>query len=200
MGELAGILGKIEQLAPQWFLALVVIFGAIGFMVYNRPPHQLCDTQKRAFIKQQKKFLASSSYDRFYERCLNINNRGACEPYFSGFKKVLDDFKVIDNKCHNAVASSSRLRSALTSFLVQVPRLAWGDEGPSTVHKRGLWLGPGQLRVFCRVKSQYQRSYGETTYKLLVKKTLAILPNKRKLTRLQKKDRSLFSTPCSQYF
>lgn len=195
------LLNKIEQLAPQWFLAIVAILGAIGFMFYNQPPHQVCDTQQGAFIRQQKKFLASSAYDKFYERCLKGNNRGACEPYFSGFKKVLDDFKVVDSNCHSAVARLPRLKSALTSFLVQIVRLAWGDQGPETVHKRAQWLGPSHLRIFCRVKSQFQRSYGMATYNGIVEQVLEILPTKRrKMTKIQKKDRSLFATPCSQYF
>lgn len=200
MEGLAELLGKIERLAPQWFLALVVIFMAIGFMVYNQPPHQLCDTQKRAFISQQKKFLASSAYNQFFERCLLSNNRGACEPYFVGFEKVMDDFKVVDPQCLKPVAEMKKLKSSLTSFLVQVARIAWGDDGPETVYKRANWLGPSHLRVFCRIKSSYQRFYGEPQYNRLVEKILEILPNGKKLTRIQKKDRSLFSTPCSQYF
>ncbi|MGH1469393.1 MAG: hypothetical protein ACRBBP_11060 [Bdellovibrionales bacterium] len=197
MGDL---ISKLEQLAPQWFLAMVAILGAVAFMVYSKPPHQLCDTQKDAFVRQQKKFLASRNYDSFFERCLLSNNRGACEPYFRGFEKILEDFKTVDGKCHKVVASSPRVRSALQSFLIQTVRLAWGDNGPSTVHNRGGWFGPSHYRTFCRIKSQYQRSYGEATYRALVKKVISVLPNERKLTRLQKEDRSLFSTPCSQYF
>lgn len=194
------LLGKLEQLAPQWFLALVAIAGAIGFMFYYDPPHSLCNTQKRSFYVRQKKFLASSYYDEFYEKCLMSNSRGGCEPYFSGFERVLDDFKVIDSQCHEVVAKTRRLRTALTSFLVQTVRLAWGAEGPDSIHKRGRWFGPSHFRMFCRVKSQYQRSYGDVAYKALVSRSLEALPNKRRLTRVQKKDRSLFGTPCSRYF
>ncbi len=200
MGALSELLGKVERLAPQWFIALIVIFLAIGLMVYNQPPHQLCDTQKRAFISQQKKFLASSAYNQFFEKCLMSNNRGACEPYFLGFEKVMDDFKVVDERCLEPVANMRRLKSSLTSFLVQVARIAWGDEGPETVYKRSSWLGPSHLRVFCRIKSSYQRFYGEAQYEVLVKKILKTLPNERGLSGVQKKDRSLFATPCSRYF
>ncbi len=195
------LLGKLERLAPQWFLAAIAIFGAVAFMFYYDPPHSLCSTQRRAFYVQQRKFLASSAYDKFFERCLLSNSRGGCEPYFSGFKKVLDDFKVIDSQCHEVVARTRRLRSALSAFLFQTARLAWGDEGPETIHKRGRWFSSSHYRTFCRVKSQYQRSYGLGAYESLVARSLKTLPTKkRRLTRVQKKDRSLFGTPCSRYF
>ncbi len=198
--RLSEILNKIENLAPQWFLAIAVIFVSIALIIYNKPPHQFCDTQKKAFINQQKKFLASKSYDSFFQRCLSSNNRGACEPYFVGFKKMLDDFKVIDEKCLQTVVESPRVRSALTSFLVQVARLVWGSNGPSTIYGLGGWFGPSHFRTFCRVKSRYSQSYGEKAYEALVDKILNILPNKKKFTKIQKRDRSLFATPCSQYF
>ncbi len=197
---LSEILNKIESSLPQWLLAMIVIFCAIVFMVYNEPPHELCDTQKNAFIKQQKKFLASKNYDNFFQKCLSSNNRGACEPYFKGFKKILDDFKVIDEKCSQTIAQLSRIRSALTSFLVQVARLAWKDSGPTTGYNRGGWFDSSHFRTFCRVKSRYNQSYGEAAYRVLVKKVLAILPNTKKLTNIQKQERSLFATPCSRYF
>ncbi len=200
MEVFAELLAKIERLAPQWFLAVVAIFIAIGFMVYNQPPHELCDTQKRAFIEKQRKFLASSQYNQFFERCLKTNNRGACEPYFIGFEKVMNDFKVVDPICLKPVANMKKLKSSLTSFLVQVTRIAWGDQGPETIYKRSSWLAPTHLRVFCRVKSSYKRFYGEVAYEGLVNKVLKILPNERRLTAVQKKERSLFTTPCSQYF
>lgn len=193
------VLNKIEKLAPQWFLALVVIVAAVLIIIYNKPPHSLCSTQKSAFIKSQQKFLASKYYDMFFKNCLATNSRGGCEPYFSGFKKVMDDFKLVDNKCKKEVASASRIKSALQSFLIQVPRLAWGDQGPDEIYDRNAWLSPGHLRTYCRVRNHYQRYYGKGSYQALEKGVLKILPNEKKLSEIQKKERSLFSTPCYQY-
>lgn len=194
------MLDKIEQLAPQWFLALLAIAVTIGVLIYRNPPHSLCQTQKRAYVQAQSNFLGGGNYDRFFERCLKSNSRGACEPYFSGFKEALDDFQVLDSECTGVVAGHPRVRSAFSSFLIQVTLLAWGSEGPESIHVRQSWLGPGHMRVFCRVQSQFRLYYGEQGYKTLKNQVLPKLPNVRKLTNRQITDRSLFSTPCNTYF
>jgi len=194
------LLSKIEQMAPQWFLALVAVIGAVFFMLYYDPPHNLCETQKQAYVRQQKKFLAGRQYNRFFEQCLKSNSRGGCSPYFEGFKKALDDFQVLDPKCSSVIAGGGRVRTTFSAFLVQTTRLAWGDQGPQSVHARSSWLGPGQLRVFCRVKNFYINNYGQGKYILFRNSVLKKLPNKRKLKNVEIKDRSLFSLSCSRYF
>jgi len=194
------VLDKIEQLAPQWFLAIVIIVTTVIVLIYRNPPHTLCQTQKNAYVQAQAKFLGGGNYDKFFEKCISSNSRGGCEPYFSGFKKAMDDFQVLNNECTKVVASHPRLRGALSSFLVQVPRLAWGSEGPESIHVRNGWLGPGHMRLFCRVKSQFRLYYGERTYKVLSTKVMSKLPNKKRLKNLQIRDRSLYSTPCNTYF
>jgi len=194
------LLSKIEQLAPQWFLALFAVVGAVFFMIYYDPPHELCDTQRAAYGQQQKNFLAGKMYNQFFEQCLRSNSRGGCRPYFDGFKKALDDFQVLDPQCSTVIANGARVRSTFSSFLVQTTRLAWGDEGPESIHVREGWLGPGQLRVFCRVKNFYVNNYGESKYILFRNSVLKKLPNKRKLKNVQIKDRSLFSLSCGRYF
>jgi len=194
------LLSKIEQLAPQWFLALVAVAGAVVFMLYYDPPHNICETQKQAYVQQQKKFLAGRQYNEFFEQCLRSNSRGGCTPYFDGFKKAMDDFQVLDPQCSDVIAGGGRVRSTFSSFLVQTTRLAWGDEGPESIHVRESWLGPSQLRVFCRVKNFYINSYGEDKYILFRNSVLKKLPNKRKLKNIEIKDRSLFSISCGRYF
>ena len=194
------LLSKIEQLAPQWFLALVAVMGAIAFMFYYDPPHNVCDTQKNAYVSEQKKFLAGSEYNYFFEQCLKSNSRGGCTPYFEGFKKALNDFQVLDPQCSTVIANGSRVRSTFSNFLVQTTRLAWGDSGPESIHVRESWLGPSQLRVFCRMKNFYINNYGEGKYIMFRNGVLKKLPNKRKLKNVEIKDLSLFSLPCGRYF
>jgi hypothetical protein len=193
-------LSKIEQLAPQWFLALVAVAGAIAFMLYYDPPHNLCDTQKQSYVAEQKKFLAGSEYNLFFEQCLRSNSRGGCTPYFDGFKKALNDFQVLDPQCFNVIANGGTIRSTFSSFLVQTTRLAWGDNGPESIHVRESWLGPSQLRIFCRVKNFYINNYGDDKYIVFRNGVLKKLPNKRKLKNVEIKDLSLFALPCERYF
>lgn len=194
------LLNKLEKLAPHWFIALIAIVVAIFVVILYKPPYEFCESQRKMLIKSQAKFLANKNYyDVFLKNCLAGNSRGACEPYFGGFDKLIKDLEMVEPHCKSQVASGARTKTALIHFLIYVPQLAWGAQGPPSVYTRASWLESRHLNIFCRVKTAYKSVYGEAAYKAVEKKALSLLPDEKKLSEERKKERSLFATPCYQY-
>lgn len=195
----------IERLAPQWMIAAAVLLIGIVVIFYRSPQATYCDSQKEAFIQSEQKFLMSRRYKKFFDRCLYDSRPGACKPYFDGMNGLIDHFSVIDDSCFKEVAGGGgRIQKVLTDFILETTRIAWGDEGPSTMYAKGAWFGPDHLKVICRARSAYQKLLGEPRYKLLEKRIVKLLPEGKGPSRFRgdyvaKYQNTLLSVSCSKY-
>lgn len=195
----------IERLAPQWMIALVVLLIGIVVIFYRSPQATYCDAQRENFIQTEKDFLMSSNYKKFFDRCLYDARQGACKPYFDGMNELINHFSVIDDSCLKKVAGSGgRVQKVLTDFILETTRIAWGDEGPSTMYAKEGWFGPDHLKVICRAKSVYQNLFGEARYRLLEKRIVKLLPEEKGQSQFRggfmaKYQSTLLSVSCSRY-
>lgn len=196
------MLDKVEQFLPQWAIAAICIGVAVAVVMYNGTEYTVCDSQKETLIQAEKKFLTSPNYRVFYERCLNSNRPGGCAPYFQGMKKLMSHLGGhIEPQCVDSViVQSTKIKMALYNFLLHVTRMAWGDEGPSSVYSREAWLDAQHLKIFCSVKTSFQSYFGMSVYNSVEKGIIDKLPegsNKERF--IKKKEKTLLGVPCNKY-
>ncbi len=207
--NLVALLEKLERLIPSWLIALLAILIAVLYFFFNNPLHGLCDTQITNYWVLQENFLGRdttrkmkgfSKYEGHYERCKKTNSAGGCYPYFDGFESALRSYKSMDDECRPKLAQKGRFKKVFGSFIKQVPRLAWGDEGPKSVYSKDSWLSARDLRLYCNVRNMFDDNYGPATLKLLDRKVLSKLPNPKKLKAREVRERSIIGTNCSRYY
>jgi hypothetical protein len=193
---------KIEQILPQWAIAAIAIAIAVAVIMYNGSEYTVCDSQREMLVQAQNKFLASEYYQVYFERCLRANRPGACEPYFSGMRDLMNHLAgYVEPQCVNKVIVQNKfVQGAMYNFLLEVTRLAWGDEGPSSIYARQSWLEGRHLKTFCSVQAGFQAYFGEAIYQSVEKDIISKLPEKGRQDRfIQKKEKTLFGVNCSQY-
>lgn len=193
---------KIEQILPQWAIAAICIGVAVLVVMYQGKDYSVCDSQKEALIQAEKKFLTGENFNVFYERCLNSNRPGGCAPYFKGMKNLMSNLGGhIEPECVNSVITQSkRIRSVMYNFLLHVTRMAWGDEGPSSIYSRESWLDAHHLKTFCTVKTSFQSYFGQSLYTSVERGIIKKLPDsKYKEPYIKKKEKTLLGVPCAKY-
>jgi len=196
------MLDKIEQYVPQWAIAAICIGIAVIVVMSKGKDYTVCDSQKETLIQAERKFLSGEYYKVYYERCLSSNRPGGCEPYFKGMRKFMNNLGgYIEPGCVDAViVNNGGIKGAMYNFLLNVTRMAWGDEGPVSIYSRVSWLDAHHLKTFCSVKSSFQNYFGMDTYNAVEKSIIDKLPDGKNNDRfIKKKEKTLLGVPCSKY-
>ena len=192
---------------PKPVIALLLIGGAIAFIILNDPPHTFCDTQLEHFQSLQKGILYKDSGDfhkeksilnRKYQACQDISAPGTCYEYFAYLKRLLKDFRVLSSNCKPIIFSQAPVKSALSSALTLITALAWREEVLTGRVSKYNWLNRSDMHLFCDIKRKYIQHYGMPAYENLENQILSRLPSENKNQKLLLKW-SILSESCLKY-
>ncbi len=196
------------SLIPKNLLAFLAIAGGIAFIIISQPPHSLCDSQLVVIQNAQRRFLfkdptkkqvTSTKYERLRDQCKATNNPGGCYEFFQELKVMLHDLGTLTNECWSAVGDIAEYKRALWEPIELLIRLGWGESPPISYSSKYGWLEIADLSLFCKLKTQITRFYGETEFVNFRERIMRDLPGANALDRNKIWELSLFSENCARY-
>ena len=192
---------------PTWFVALVILGGALIFIYFANPPKTVCDIQIEQFEKTQKEFLfpvqgaavvRRAMVEEQMDGCLVGNTPGSCLEFFNRTSKMLQSLDLISNECQSQALESPTLKYMWRIMKVMV-QVAWGDKPPVNLYVRQGFLDASDLSIFCRLKIKTQRLFGTEQFNEQQTQMVSKLPGANKLNPRDAWEKSIFSIPCNQY-
>ena len=192
-------------------LAVLVITGAIIFIIAQDPPHSICRTQIENFKTSQKGFLDKDPkvktrkkplLEVLIDTCKQHNSPGSCYGLFSRTRKFIRDFKLVSTSCRTEFASLSKVRNQLSALYILMIRLAWGDTPPVAYQDKLGWLSDVDMSLFCLIKKEALFFYGPNILKQWEQKAfqkLSDLHGAKGLSPNKLKELSIVSESCSHY-
>ncbi len=218
---------KFIQSLPKPVLAILVIMGAIVFIVVTDPPHTVCDTQETSFKenlagqlfpKVVKKAKLPPMLGRAKEACQLGNSAGSCYEYFSILKKITSEVNLASPTCTPQLFEVAEVKTALTDGLELMVRLAWGSAPPEDNFARLGWMTESDVAVYCKIRNVYLRANGEEAWVAFRRRiyqklpgemsvelsdpTIVPLPTKKATEVFSEEEiwtKSLFSSRCDGY-
>jgi len=194
---------------PKTLVAIVAMVVGLLVMRAINPPTTICDAQLELFRDSQKKFLypdaavngitKSSMIRQFVDTCKASNTPGACFELFQGLKKMAVDLGNIPEQCAEATGDEKQLTDWLWSSLRLMTLIAWGDKPPANYLQKSGWFDSSELSLFCELRRQSIRIYGNDTFRNWQETQLKSFPLAENLTREQVWSLSILSTPCDLY-
>lgn len=193
---------------PKMVVAIgAIVIGFFVIIVFN-PPVTVCDAQMEIFRESQKKFLypvvteniTKPSLAKTLEKnCKQDNSPGGCFELLVGLKKFSVDLDNIPRHCADTAASEPQIQEWVWSGMRLITQLAWGDRAPASHVQKNGWLDSSDLVLFCGLRKNAIRIYGNDAYNQWREALLVSLPQADKLTRELAWQKSLLSTPCDSY-
>jgi hypothetical protein len=201
---------KFLSQIPKNILAVVLVVGGILGIVLWDPPKSVCDSQIQKFQKMQINFLyrdeknpkakkvVTRKYKYLYELC-HQNDSGACYEYFNQLRIMLHDLEAFDQECKAAPGQIAEVNAILWPAWKLMVQLAWGDKPPTAYNAKFGWLDAADINLFCKLKHEIHRVYGEQAYNQELRKFAPTLPGAKELTFNQIWDMAIFSENCARY-
>lgn len=192
---------------PKLLLGFILIVLTIVVLYINDPPKTICDMQMESVMEQLNKgFFAKretglygQSIESALKFCLKSNSSGGCRDMFSRLSFFEKRVKSIPTECGNDSATAV-VHKALRRGLRLLAEIAWGEKPPASKFDKTAWLETNDIGLFCRLKAQYQRLYGDEQWRDLAWSTIGNLPGMDTLSKKDLWERSLFSYPCAGLF
>ncbi len=170
---------------PKEILAIVILVGGlIVFMLFD-PPKTQCDVQIDLFKKSQGDFVFAqetksgsrpADFEKFLSRCQEANGPGGCYELFQHLKQFNHDFNAVPEQCQAKVASITEVSKIFNQSLAVLIQLAWGYQPPLTTNMKQGWLDQSETYLYCLVKADLVRLYGDETWKQIVDNNIKNLP------------------------
>ena len=201
------MLNKLLSL-PKSMLAVLVLGGAIVFIVAQDPPHTVCRAQIENFKLQQKGVIYKDPKIKtrqkplitvMVESCKKHNSPGSCYGLFSRIKRLIYGFKVVAVHCKASFASLGEVRKALFAVYGLMIRIAWGDAPPVAYQDKKNWFSDVDMSVFCLLKERILFFYGKQALINLEKQVFKKLPGAKDLQESRIREMALVSENCSLY-
>jgi hypothetical protein len=208
----------------------VLIFGAfviaVIYLVTTQPPRTKCDTEGETFRQRligivvprtdEKKGEIPASLARNKRECQFGNGAGACYPYFSDLRKILNALQLASDECRADFSLAEDVRAVLSDGLEVMVRIAWGEEPGENDSIQKAWFQDPELSLFCNLHRFIRQNWEEEDYVGLQGAVLSRLPGKKipiesqvategppsALSLMPHEEvlrRSLFKFNCSQY-
>lgn len=175
---------NLSQIPKEVLAIAILVSGLIVFMLFD-PPKTQCDVQIELFKKSQGDFIFSqetksgsrpANFDKFLARCRESNGPGGCYELFQHLKQFNHDLNAVPKQCQETVSSLNEVSKIFTQSLSVFIQLAWGYQPPLTSNLKQGWLDQSETYLFCLLKSDYVRLYGDESWKLIIDKNLKKLP------------------------
>jgi hypothetical protein len=170
---------------PNGLLVPLVIIIGILVVVFSQEPHTACDSQKDVFIESQRGYLFSKvekgrsrapQYRRFLSLCSEGGGPGACFEFFALVKKTLRDLEATPLNCTEQFQQIPELKRALADGIEVMVSLAWGAHPPEAGTARYRWLETSDLALFCQLRRNYIRIFGNEQFEALRLRVQSVLP------------------------
>jgi hypothetical protein len=158
------------QNLPRAFIVAVVLIGGVFSLFLIRKPHSVCDSQLDLFAESQKGRVYSTVVNgsrrppllpKLIDNCKTGNSPGACYELFSAMRSVLRDTQNIPSDCTNEVSEHNEIKSVLLQTADLMARIAWGEAPPMGGASRFNWFEASDLALFCSIRDQVTRLYGQ---------------------------------------
>ncbi len=200
---LSSIILYIQRM-PKLLLGFLVLLGVLAVLVYRDPPKTVCDIQMNEVNKRLADgFFVNDTRGGGFEKgvmtafnnCLNSNAPGGCHEMFSRLDYLEELIKTIPAEC-GSHPSTAAVKGFVAKGLRLFGMIAWGEAKPINKYNKTSWLDTSDLGLYCRLKRQYQRLYGQEAWRQFVWGFLPGLPEAKTLQRKEIWDLGLFSYPC----
>lgn len=187
---------------PTPVLVIIVLVGAVVFMMMSEPPRDACDVQLEVFMKAQAGRLSSlrgkvnSLWVRTAKQCQETKTLGGCTEFHNTLKLTLVDIQSAPVQCTTRLVSQEWLRKILTDSLILMVQIAWGEKPPEPGPQVYGWMEQSELAIFCKIQSNLQRVMTDEEWELFVRKSVSRLPQANELKFEESYWRSLFGVRC----
>ena len=178
-------------------------------IILINPPHSVCDSQKEIFNKNvenyllidpaKKKVIKKNRFTVYLDHCRYDGKMGSCFDFFQTLKSLTRELKTVSSQCVGPLGGQPEVRKAIWDGAALMVRLAWGEEPPSTFVERVGWLSEAEVALFCQIKTQATRAFGEKQWTDFREKHFKTLPKADSLSRNEAWSRMLFSVNCTKY-
>lgn len=198
-------MGNLLNSLPKTILAVLALVVGFVFIVLNDPPKSVCTVQLEIFKDAQKRFLYKETInevnrpaliDEQLKICRAANGPGGCNELFFKLKTLSKDLNSVPSQCASTVGGETEVNNYLWKSYRLIVELAWGPTPPSGYDRRFAWLDSADLALFCDLKENLIRLYGDERHKKFQEEMFQTLPQASMLTRDQIWQRTILSTRC----
>lgn len=200
---------QILAVLPKTLIAIIVMVVALLVFRQIQPPKTICDAQLELFRETQKKFLFErlkvsdtelpSLARKMFDDCSDHNGPGGCFEYFELLKKMAIDLDNIPEQCAEATGEVAEVNQWLWKSMKLMVQMAWGERPPASYMQRNGWFDTSELTLFCSLRRQAVRIYGNERFTEWQEGMLQSMPQAASLTREQIWPLSILSTSCDIY-
>lgn len=193
---------------PKTVVAIGAILIGFFLIVMNDPPKTVCDTQMELFRESQRTFLYAPPESKLaksilvkdlHKLCKDSNSPGGCFEYFQRLKKFVVDLENMPKTCADTVAAESAVKVWLWESLKIIAQISWGDRIPASYSRKHGWLDASDLALFCDLKKNAGRLYGDHVFAQWREEVLNSFPGADQVDREVLWRKSIFSTPCTAF-
>ncbi len=193
---------------PRKIFVILILGGAIIFIVLQNPPHTICRTQIDNFKSRQKgmiykdpkiKTRTKPLMDILIANCKKFSSPGSCYGLFSRARVFIHEFRLISSDCYKSFSLLGKVKNTLRSLYSLMIRLAWGDAPATEYGNKFHWLSHIDISLFCSIKEQIFILYGQSTLLSWERKIFQKLPEAKKMTESRIRELSLVSENCALY-
>lgn len=189
---MAADINQIIQKVPRPLLVLGAIVLGLVFFVISDPLRDECEVQNALFKKKMlgltsavqrknsagRKLIYFPQLEYWKERCKEGNSIGSCNDYFSGLRTMIQELRVVNDKCQLRLAEKDEDFPYIVSQGLQIMALvAWGEKPPGGPGERLGWLTNTHLQTFCYLKRTFILISDEETYEALKAKVYREYPD-----------------------
>lgn len=201
---------KLDQFLASFSratLATVAIGGGILFIIFSDPPRTICDAQVE-FLKQQQrgflfadpaKKLRGANFSQMGEYCDRGNGPGACYELFSKMRILMRDLQTVPPECAAKISQVSEVQKALWSTTKFMVKAAWGKVPPPNYQEKFGWLDVADLALFCSMKTQITKLFGESAWNSYRETLFTELPGAKEIQRKDAWEKMILSEDCRRY-
>lgn len=170
---------------PKQLIVIVAILGGVLLVFFGQAPHSPCDSQKEIFLESQKGLLfpkiekkqrLPAQYFRFADSCKTVLMPGSCYELFALLKKTLRDVQAAPQDCSEQFSEIPELKRAIRESIGVMVEIAWGKHTPEEGQQKFGWLEISDLALFCQLKRNYIKIFGQDQFDDLKMKVLSQLP------------------------
>lgn len=189
-------------------VVLLTVGIGVFFILTIEPPFNVCTSYVENFKNAQQEFLFSKSlgkakipplFVREKSTCEESSSPGGCHQLFNGLKNLVRDLGLVPEKCNSTFAEMNELRGVVFGSLKLIIRLAWGASPPKGYYDKRKWLSREEMWIFCQLKSNAKKIFGESSWVQLRENLLVGLPGASELSREQAWNLILLSENCGNY-
>lgn len=189
-------------------LATLAIGAGILFIVFSNPPRSVCHSQIEYLKEQQRGFLFSREDAKFEftpsikksgESCRQADTPGACYELFSKMRILMRDLQTVPKECASRVGKLEEIKNAMWSTVRLMTNSAWGKAPPSSFQEKYGWLDQADIALYCSLKFQIIRFYGESEWASYRETLFTSLPGAKDLQRKEVWEKMLLSEDCRSY-